>query len=440
MARPKKEVSEETPKKKKSKADLVREVATALNKEHARTGGRATVCTGTDLKPRARIPTGILTLDHFMGGGFPRGCHSMFWGPEGAGKTTLCLKTIASIQQRDSDAVVVFIDGSSRLKTMLDYVAALGVDLTRFFLIEGESIEHAMDVVRKLARQGLIDICIVDDLAVASTVKERWEKAGKGAERGIDSQSMAVQAHANSHFIRVMTPIFSREEIACIYTQQARANLTPMSMEEYTLTGGHMLKHILSLCMLLTRGASAEAPTTDSKVPTKDNRCGFALRTKMTKMSVDGAQFTGSVAITQWVDGKTIEPGRDAYMFLYKNGLVTSSGAWKRLSSELFPKLEEAAKSFNTTLAALGITEDISFQSRADMENFLAHDSVYTLVYNALVPNIHLQTNSNKKDLSAVQATIENPGEVEEDLVGIEESIVNQTFENSREDDEDGSN
>ena len=53
-------------------------------------------------------PTGALTLDLALGGGYPKGRVVEIYGPESSGKTTLTLHAIAEVQRRGG--VAAFVD------------------------------------------------------------------------------------------------------------------------------------------------------------------------------------------------------------------------------------------------------------------------------------------------------------------------------------------
>src|SRR5213596_790236 len=73
----------------------------------------------------AVIPTGSLALDIALGiGGIPRGRIVEVYGPEGSGKTTVCLHVIAEAQQ--AGGIAVFIDAEHALDPT--YSRTLGVN------------------------------------------------------------------------------------------------------------------------------------------------------------------------------------------------------------------------------------------------------------------------------------------------------------------------
>src|SRR5690348_5684492 len=72
------------------------------------------------------IPTGSLALDLALGiGGIPRGRIVEIYGPEGSGKTTVCLHIIAEAQR--AGGIAVFIDAEHALDPV--YAKALGVNI-----------------------------------------------------------------------------------------------------------------------------------------------------------------------------------------------------------------------------------------------------------------------------------------------------------------------
>ena len=67
------------------------------------------------------IPTGALALDIALGvGGIPRGRIVEVYGPEGSGKTTVCLHMIAEAQRQGGIAVHAHLTGRRRLEAAHD--------------------------------------------------------------------------------------------------------------------------------------------------------------------------------------------------------------------------------------------------------------------------------------------------------------------------------
>ena len=88
-------------------------------------------------------PTGALTLDLALGGGYPKGRVVEIYGPESSGKTTLTLHAIAEVQRRGG--VAAFVDAEHALDPV--YAAALGVDIENLLVSQPDTGEMALEIV-----------------------------------------------------------------------------------------------------------------------------------------------------------------------------------------------------------------------------------------------------------------------------------------------------
>ena len=86
--------------------------------------------------PRAgTLPTGSVSLDVILGGGWPHGSVSELYGPPDSGTTTVALRSIAAAQKAHPNAVAVMYDGSPDGGARLpDRAAGLGADLDRLIV------------------------------------------------------------------------------------------------------------------------------------------------------------------------------------------------------------------------------------------------------------------------------------------------------------------
>jgi recombination protein RecA len=95
------------------------------------------------------IPTGSLALDISLGiGGIPRGRVVEVFGPEGSGKTTVCLHIIAEAQQQGG--IAAFIDAEHALDPT--YARSLGVNIDELLVSQPDSGEQALEIADKLVR------------------------------------------------------------------------------------------------------------------------------------------------------------------------------------------------------------------------------------------------------------------------------------------------
>ena len=83
------------------------------------------------------IPSGSLSLDLALGGGYPKGRIIEIYGPESSGKTTLTLHAIAEIQKQGGTAA--FIDAEHALDPA--YAKRLGVDTENLLVSQPDNSE-----------------------------------------------------------------------------------------------------------------------------------------------------------------------------------------------------------------------------------------------------------------------------------------------------------
>lgn len=184
------EVEGQTPLQKRKA--LQDKLLFAINKQYG--SGTASIASSREYVGAPRISSGSFSLDHALGGGWPRGRISIAWGQKSSNKTTAYTRAVADAQQRDSrtnkyiwamtedeqkDATpcaVAWIDSEGTF--MESWAEGLGVDLDTLLLVRPESQEEAIDVLDSLTRSGLYDIMVLDSLAAMTPVAEIEGAAG----------------------------------------------------------------------------------------------------------------------------------------------------------------------------------------------------------------------------------------------------------------------
>lgn len=119
------------------------------------------------------FPTGALTLDLALGGGYPKGRVVEVYGPESSGKTTLTLHAIAEVQKRGG--VAAFVDAEHALDPV--YAASVGVDIENLLVSQPDTGEMALEIVDQLVRSAAVDIVVVDSVAALTPglkLKAKW--------------------------------------------------------------------------------------------------------------------------------------------------------------------------------------------------------------------------------------------------------------------------
>lgn len=127
----------------------------------------------------AVFPSGLLSLDLALEiGGLPRGQIVEVFGPQAVGKTSLCLRFIAAVQQAGGTAV--FVDTEYALDPL--YAARCGIEVNRLWMVHPENGEQALDTLRRLALSRAVDLIVVD--SAAALLPRAEKESALGTVRG----------------------------------------------------------------------------------------------------------------------------------------------------------------------------------------------------------------------------------------------------------------
>ncbi len=180
--------------------------------------------------------TGSLSLDIALGvGGLPRGRVTEVYGPEGSGKTTICLHTVAEAQRKGG--VAAFVDMEHALDPV--YAARVGVDIDNLLVSQPDTGEQALEITETLVRSGGIDIVVIDSVAALVPRAE--------IEGDMGDPSMGVQARLMSQALRKLSGAIHQTKTAVIFTHQLRQKIGVMFGNPETTTGGQALKFYASV-------------------------------------------------------------------------------------------------------------------------------------------------------------------------------------------------
>ena len=188
------------------------------------------------------IPTGSLTLDVALGvGGLPRGRIIEIYGPEGSGKTTICLHVIAEATKRGG--VAAFVDAEHALNAEL--AERIGVDLENLLISQPDNGEEALEITDTLVRSGAFDVVVVDSVAA---LVPRAELEGE-----MGDSHMGLQARLMSQAMRKLTGSISRSKTIVMFTNQIRMKIGVVFGNPETTSGGNALKFYSSVRMEIRR-------------------------------------------------------------------------------------------------------------------------------------------------------------------------------------------
>jgi recombination protein RecA len=184
----------------------------------------------------ATIPTGSLALDIALGiGGIPRGRIVEVYGPEGSGKTTVCLHIIAEAQR--AGGIAIFIDAEHALDPT--YARTLGVNIDELLLSQPDNGEQALEIADMMVRSGAVDIIVIDSVAA---LVPRAEIEGE-----MGDSHVGLQARLMSQAMRKLAGSLSRFETTAVFINQLREKIGVMFGSPETTPGGRALKFYSSV-------------------------------------------------------------------------------------------------------------------------------------------------------------------------------------------------
>lgn len=231
-----------------------------------------------------KIPTGILSIDMLLGGGFPKNRHAEIYGDFSTGKTYLSLMLIATAQSLGINCAFVDVEGS------FDPVWAehLGVDLNELvFIPQDEHGPKVVNVVETLLRSKLYGVVIVDSIA-SLLPKEEYEKDMTAGSMG------AEQAKMMSKAMRKLTA--ANSETALVFLNQTREKIGVVFGSKVTTPGGRAMRHYSSirLEMVKTETLKKKRDEVDQKtgeIKKVDTPVGHRVQLRVEKAKVGGTQM-----------------------------------------------------------------------------------------------------------------------------------------------------
>ncbi|HET9174219.1 MAG TPA: recombinase RecA, partial [Candidatus Saccharimonadales bacterium] len=268
------------------------------------------------------IPTGAISLDLALGGGFPKGRVIEVYGPESSGKTTLTLHAIAEVQRQGGTAA--FIDAEHALDPA--YAKRIGVDVENLLLSQPDNGEQALEITETLVRSNAVDIIVVDSVAA---LVPRAEIEGE-----MGDSLPGLQARLMSQALRKLTGVINRSKATVIFINQIRMKIGVMFGNPETTTGGNALKFYASVrCDIRRIG----------QIKQGENVVGNRTRVKVVKNKI-APPFREAEFDIMYNEG--ISRSGDILDLAAAKDIVEKSGAWYRYNGENIAQGREAAKTY----------------------------------------------------------------------------------------------
>lgn len=174
-----------------------------------------------------RIPTGLLSVDALIGGGFPRNRHNEIYGSANVGKSYLAQMLLASTQRLGGRGG--YVDTEKTFDPV--FAEHIGCDLETLAYHEQVHGPRCVDFTETLLRSGLYDVLVIDSIASLLPLDE-YEKTMEAGSMGME------QAKLMSKALRKLTAANSKTAI--IWINQTRDAVGSMFAQSVTSGGRAM--------------------------------------------------------------------------------------------------------------------------------------------------------------------------------------------------------
>ena len=271
------------------------------------------------------IPTGALALDIALGiGGIPRGRIVEVFGPEGSGKTTVCLHIIAEAQR--NSGIALFVDAEHALDPT--YARTLGVNIDELLVSQPDNGEQALEIADMMVRSGALDIVVIDSVAA---LVPRAEIEGE-----MGDSHVGLQARLMSQAMRKLSGSLSRFDTTALFINQLREKIGVMFGSPEVTPGGRALKFYSSVRLDVRKIDNLKDGT---------DVVGSRVRAKVVKNKLAPpfrqAEFDIIYGKGISKEGSLIDVGVDAE-------IIRKSGAWYTYEGDQLGQGKEHARQFLT--------------------------------------------------------------------------------------------
>lgn len=343
MAKKKNSKTIENPQTTEEKEEALELALVALKKEF---GEGTIIQADLDSFPQiGRIPSGAMSLDRVLNGGYPRGRVIEISGPESAGKTSIALHAIAECQKAGGKCAFLDVEHALDIR----YAGALGVDISKLIISQPDCAEDTLNIVDTLTRSNAMDLIVVDSVAALVSRKE--------LEGDIGDSSVGSQARLMSQAMRMLVGPLEKTDTTIIFLNQIRMKIGVMYGSPEVVSGGNALKFYASQRLDIRRVETLK---------NGDDKTGIRTRIKVAKNKV-GRPFMQTELNIMFGEG--IDWAADLLDLGVEAKLIERSGAWFSYKGQ---KLGQGtSNACNTIRNDLELAEELKNLIEADEEEIL---------------------------------------------------------------------
>jgi len=172
-------------------------------------------------KPQEYLPTGLLSLDKWLGSGLPKGKISIIWGPSQTFKSTISLMIAREVVNLGGR--VFWIDTENWFQT--DYAETMNFNVhatdddneSLFNLLESQTAESLMQAVNVIVASDLATLIVVDSLAFMTPQNI--------LDSNMNEITIAQQARLMTTWMSILTSKIQGKNVAILFVNQVRTQI-----------------------------------------------------------------------------------------------------------------------------------------------------------------------------------------------------------------------
>jgi recombination protein RecA len=225
--------------------DALAELMAKIVKKH----GANSLFQASTRVPSPRWPSGSISLDMAMGGGWPTNVWTEIAGYPSSGKTAIVHKTIAACQAQDPDFEVLWVAVEEYDES---WARTLGVDTKRVMIFEGHEMSTVYDLMVGATESKAFNMIVLDSLPALMPDEE--------GEKSIGDVSVSPGARMTGKFFRkariTRAPDGSERPMLGVFINQWREKVggfAPHGQTPKTRPGGLAKDHAYALRLEVAR-------------------------------------------------------------------------------------------------------------------------------------------------------------------------------------------
>lgn len=265
-----------------------------------------------------RIPTGILSLDDALGGGFARGRHAEMFGSYSVGKSYIAQRLVASAQALGGRCA--WVETERTFDPVFATKAGVKVDELSFH--EQEHGNRVINFMETLLRSGLYDVIVLDSIAALLPISE--------VEADMEAGNYGTaQAKLMSQALRRLTT--ANKKTVLLYINQTREAIGVVFGKRSITSGGRAMGFYAGTRLELVRTDSIKRKgkvidPSKGDEQDKDIVKGHRVLVRIEKDKTGGGKPQDTTTFVFDYDLQGIDPIEDLIYVGRKKGLVHKRG------------------------------------------------------------------------------------------------------------------